>query len=88
VRCDGISNAKTDKLEHDEKAEFPSVETEEGTMKEAKMEQDENASNSVVGITAGDSNMIPLDSEQFAKQRSSITRTESGICIEQRSLQL
>jgi hypothetical protein len=68
VTCDGVSNAKNDNLEHHENTECPRVETEEGTVKETKLDQPEDAADSIVRITARDSNLIPVNSEQFAKQ--------------------
>jgi hypothetical protein len=37
VRCDGVSDAKEDNLEHPTKTKLPRVETEEGTVKDSKL---------------------------------------------------
>jgi outer membrane protein assembly factor BamA len=48
VTCDGVSNVTDDKLVQYLKTNAPRVETEEGTVKETRLEQLENASDSIV----------------------------------------
>jgi hypothetical protein len=62
------------------KRKLPRLETEEGTVKVSKCEQEENAKVSIVQIVAGDSKVTLSKSEQFSKQRSAMTRTDFGIC--------
>jgi hypothetical protein len=55
VRCDGASNVMDDNLEQYRNAQSPRVDTEEGTVKEAKLMQQKNAYGSISRIVAGDS---------------------------------
>jgi hypothetical protein len=55
ANSDGVSNVTNDNLEHPSKTELPSVETEEGTVKVAKLVQPRNASDSILSTVAGDS---------------------------------
>jgi hypothetical protein len=79
ARVEGVSNVNDDNLEHIAKDKFPRAETEEGRVKEIKLEHPLKAQDSIVRITAGDSNAISVNSEQSSKQCSPMRKTELGI---------
>jgi hypothetical protein len=67
-----------------EKTYLPRVETEDGTMKEVRLEQSKKAPESILRIVAGNSNETVVNSEQLRKQNPPMTRTLFGTVIERR----
>jgi hypothetical protein len=84
ARSDGASNVTSDNSEHRQKTLSPRIETEEGTMKEAKFEHSENDPNPSLRTVAGDSKVTVANSEHLAKQSSQMTRTDLGTCKERK----
>jgi hypothetical protein len=69
---------------HPEKTDLPRVETEEGIVKEVRLEHWKKASESILRILAGDSNETAVNSLHLEKHFSPMTRTLFGTVIERR----
>jgi hypothetical protein len=84
VRFDGDSNVTDDNSSQATKTYLHRVETEDGTVKEVRLEHLQKAAESILLIAAGNSNEIVVNSEQFSKHFSPMTRTLFGTVIERR----
>jgi hypothetical protein len=84
VRFDGDSNFTDDSLMQYLKTDLPRVETEEGTVKEVRLEHLQKASESILRIVVGNSNETVVNSSHFAKHLSPMTRTLFGTVIERK----
>jgi hypothetical protein len=82
VICDGASNVTEDNRSHSQKTPLPRVETEEGKVKEVRMQQLEKALESILRILAGNSNETVINSQHHSKHFSPMTRTRFGTLIE------
>jgi hypothetical protein len=84
VRFDGDSNVTDDNLTHSVKTDLPRVETEEGTVKEVRLEQERKAQESILRILAGNANETVVNAWQPSKHFSPMTMTLFGTVIERR----
>jgi hypothetical protein len=62
--CDGVSNVTNDNLEHENRRKYPTVQTEEGTVKEVRLSHEQNARDAIIRTDAGDSKKISASCEQ------------------------
>jgi hypothetical protein len=82
LRLDGGSNVTDDNLTHCENTDSPSVETEDGTVKEVRKEQLKKAAEPILRIAAGDSKQTIVNPQQASKHFSPIEKTLRGTVIE------